>query len=128
MSKSRRSPSVIWSRYFARIAPAMLPHLAGRPLNLHRFPNGVAAAGFWQKDIPKSAPSWLTTWEETDVPDEHGGPTRNWSPTASETLCWLGNQTAFEVHAWTSTCADPWRPTFALIDIDPGPATSGRRR
>ena len=39
-------------RYFARIAPTMLPHLADRPLNLQRFPNGAGAPGFWQKDIP----------------------------------------------------------------------------
>ena len=40
------------------------------------------------------------------------------------TLCWLGNQAAFEIHAWTSTLQDPWAPTFALIDIDPGTATT----
>ena len=43
--------------YFARIAPVMLPHLADRPLNLQRFPNGSGAPGFWQKDIPSSAPA-----------------------------------------------------------------------
>src|SRR6478735_8802004 len=52
-------------RYFARIAPTMLPHLAERPLNLQRFPNGAAAPGFWQKDIPGTAPKWLTIWHET---------------------------------------------------------------
>jgi bifunctional non-homologous end joining protein LigD len=40
------------------------------------------------------------------------------------TLCWLGNLAAFEVHAWTSRLADPTRPTFALIDIDPGTKTA----
>ena len=43
-------------RYFARIAPTMLPHLDDRPLNLQRFPNGAGAPGFWQKDIPATAP------------------------------------------------------------------------
>ena len=46
-------------RYFARIAPAMLPHLADRPLNLHRFPNGAGGPSFWQKDMPDTAPGWL---------------------------------------------------------------------
>src|SRR6185369_8637345 len=54
-------------RYFARIAPTMLPHLADRPLNLQRFPNGAGAPGFWQKDIPATAPTWLTRWHETGV-------------------------------------------------------------
>ena len=46
-------------RYFARIAPTMLRHVADRPLNLQRFPNGAGAPGFWQKDIPETAPKWL---------------------------------------------------------------------
>ncbi|HET9614641.1 MAG TPA: non-homologous end-joining DNA ligase, partial [Candidatus Limnocylindrales bacterium] len=49
-------------RYFARIAPTLLPHLAERPLNLHRFPNGAGKPGFWQKDIPDTAPGWLRRW------------------------------------------------------------------
>jgi DNA ligase D-like protein (predicted ligase)/DNA ligase D-like protein (predicted polymerase)/DNA ligase D-like protein (predicted 3'-phosphoesterase) len=110
--------------YFAQIAPVMLAHLAGRPLNLHRFPNGIGAPGFWQKDIPASAPPWLTTWEEAGVPQERRRANTHLVADGVAALCWLGNQTSFEVHAWTATCADPWRPTFALIDIDPGPATT----
>ena len=52
-------------RYFARIAPAMLPHLAERPLNLQRFPNGADGPGFWQKDIPSTAPTWLRRWRRS---------------------------------------------------------------
>ncbi len=111
--------------YYARIAPAMLPHLADRPLNLHRFPNGIAKPGFWQKAIPSSAPSWLTRWHESGV-EERADRTANDHLVADgvATLVWLANQAAFEVHAWTSMCADPARPTFALVDIDPGPATT----
>jgi bifunctional non-homologous end joining protein LigD len=47
-------------RYYAQVAPYLLPYLADRPVNLHRFPNGVDKAGFWQKQIPAHAPSWLT--------------------------------------------------------------------
>lgn len=109
--------------YFARIAPAMLPHLSGRPLNLHRFPNGIERPGFWQKDMPRSTPDWLTLWHETGVEEDRAANAHLVADSAAS-LAWLGNQTAFEVHAWTSTCADPTRPTFALIDIDPGTATT----
>ena len=54
-------------RYFATIAPTMLPHLYDRPLNLQRFPNGAGRPGFWQKNIPETAPKWLTRWHETGV-------------------------------------------------------------
>ncbi|HEY3335995.1 MAG TPA: DNA ligase D, partial [Candidatus Limnocylindrales bacterium] len=111
--------------YFARIAPAMLPHLAERPLNLQRFPNGADAPGFWQKDIPSSAPRWLTIWHETGFRErEDRAPNDHLIADRAASLCWLGNQAAFEIHAWTSTLHEPWMPTFALIDIDPGPKTT----
>jgi bifunctional non-homologous end joining protein LigD len=111
--------------YFARIAPTMLPHLAERPLNLQRFPNGAEGPSFWQKDIPASAPGWLRRWREVGV-DERDDRKANEHLIADRvaTLCWLGNQAAFEVHAWTSRLEDPARPTFALIDIDPGTKTT----
>lgn len=112
-------------RYFARIAPAMLPHLADRPLNLQRFPNGAGAPGFWQKDIPGHAPRWLTIWHERGFRErEDRAPNDHLVADRAAALCWLGNQAAFEIHAWTSTLHDPWTPTFALIDIDPGPKTT----
>ena len=111
--------------YFARIAPSMLPHLADRPLNLQRFPNGAARPGFWQKDIPSSAPKWLTIWHETGFRErEDRAANDHLVADRAATLCWLGNQASFEIHAWTSTTEDPWTPTFALIDIDPGTKTT----
>jgi DNA ligase D, 3''-phosphoesterase domain/DNA polymerase LigD, ligase domain len=109
-------------RYFARIAPAMLPHLEERPLNLHRFPNGADGPGFWQKDIPESAPSWLRRWREVGVSERDANEHLIGDRVAA--LAWLGNQAAFEVHAWTSRLDAPDRPTFALIDIDPGTKTT----
>jgi bifunctional non-homologous end joining protein LigD len=108
--------------YFGHIAPAMLPHLVDRPLNLHRFPNGVGGPGFWQKDIPATAPSWLRRWKEVGVADRDA----NLHLIADEvaTLCWLGNQAAFEIHAWTGKIDAPDKPTFALVDIDPGEKTT----
>ncbi len=53
-----------------------------------------------------------------------GPPTTTSSPTASPSLCWLGNQASFEIHAWTGKLPEPWQPTFAYIDIDPGEKTT----
>ena len=112
-------------RYFARIAPTMLRHLADRPLNLQRFPNGAGAPGFWQKDIPATAPSWLTRWHETGVDGrEDRQANDHLLADRAATLAWLGNQASFEIHAWTGRLPEPWQPTFAYIDIDPGEATT----
>jgi len=108
-------------RYFATIAPVMLPHLADRPLNLHRYPNGAAAGGFWQKNI-KDQPAWVRTWREVGVEDR--APNVHVIADSAATLAWLGNQAAFEIHAWTTKLDEPAHPTFALIDIDPGEATT----
>jgi bifunctional non-homologous end joining protein LigD len=108
--------------YFARIAPTLLPHLVERPLNLHRFPNGADGPGFWQKDIPDTAPGWLRRWHEVGVDDREANDHLIADRVA--TLCWLGNQAAFEIHAWTARLEEPFRPTFALIDIDPGTRTT----
>ena len=112
-------------RYFARIAPTMLPHLRDRPLNLQRFPNGAGAPGFWQKDIPGTAPTWLTRWHESGL-DGRADRDANDHLIADRvaTLAWLGNQASFEIHAWTGKLPEPWQPTFALIDIDPGDRTT----
>ena len=112
-------------RYFARIAPTILPHLADRPLNLNRFPNGVGGPGFWQKDLPDTVPGWLNRWVETGVEErEDRKPNTHLLADRVATMCWLGNQAAFEIHAWTSKKEDPWRPAFALVDIDPGDKTT----
>ena len=112
-------------RYFARIAPTMLPHLVDRPLNLQRFPNGAGAPGFWQKDIPASAPAWLTRWRETGLDGRQDRDANDHLiADRAATLAWLGNQASFEIHAWTGRLPEPWQPTFAYIDIDPGEKTT----
>ena len=45
--------------YYGRIAPVMLPHLAGRPLSFERYPDGIAAEGFMQKNASDYFPSWI---------------------------------------------------------------------
>jgi bifunctional non-homologous end joining protein LigD len=112
-------------RFYTTIAPTMLPHLIDRPLNLHRFPNGAAAPGFWQKDIPETAPKWLKRWHETGV-DGRSDREANDHLLAVDaaSLGWLANQASFEVHAWTGKLPEPWQPTFAYVDIDPGEKTT----
>jgi bifunctional non-homologous end joining protein LigD len=112
-------------RFYTTIAPVMLPHLIDRPLNLHRFPNGAGAPGFWQKDIPETAPKWLKRWHETGV-DGRTDREANDHLLAVDaaSLGWLANQASFEVHAWTGKLPEPWQPTFAYVDIDPGEKTT----
>ncbi|MBN9107391.1 MAG: ATP-dependent DNA ligase [Pseudonocardia sp.] len=47
--------------YYTAVADVMLPHLVGRPLVLHRFPDGVDDAGFFQKQAPRGLPEAAET-------------------------------------------------------------------
>ncbi len=56
--------------YAARIAPTSLPYLRGRPVNLHRFPDGAGSKGFWHKQRPAHAPAWLGAWDNPDADED----------------------------------------------------------
>ena len=109
-------------RYLVQVGPVMLPHLAGRALNLARYPDGVDGDFFWQKDVAKGTPDWVTRWREPDPPDRR--PHAYVVADGLATLAWLGNQAAVELHPWTSPIDAPAEPRWALIDIDPGTRTT----
>jgi bifunctional non-homologous end joining protein LigD len=109
-------------RYAACIAPVVLPYLAGRALNMHRFPGGADTPGFWHKQLPGHAPEWISRWRN---PEAGPGETNTYLVVSeAATLVWVANFGALEWHAWTSCTDQPHLPSYALIDIDPGPATS----
>jgi bifunctional non-homologous end joining protein LigD len=108
--------------YTAQIAPVILPYLAGRPLNMHRFPGGASQPGFWHKQLPDHAPQWVPRWRN---PEAKPGETTTYLVVDDPaTLVWAANFGALEWHAWTARASDPASPTYALIDIDPGQGTS----
>jgi bifunctional non-homologous end joining protein LigD len=108
-------------RYAAQIAPTILPYLTRRALNMHRYPDGAQAKGFWHKELPEHAPEWLARWTN---PQADPGETQTYlvvdEPAA---LVWAANFGALEWHAWTSRVDAPHQPTYALVDLDPGSNT-----
>ncbi len=108
--------------YAARIAPVILPYLAGRPLNMHRFPGGVGVPGFWHKQLPDHAPDWVPRWDNPEA--ERGRTTTYLVVDEPAALVWAANFGALEWHAWTATTTSPRSPSYALIDIDPGSSTT----
>jgi bifunctional non-homologous end joining protein LigD len=109
-------------RYYTVVAPAILPYLAGRPVNSRRFPDGITHKGFWQKAVPTGTPDWVTRWRNTEAdPDE----TQEYVIVDSvPTLALMANYAAVELNPWTSLATAPHEPTWALIDIDPGEETT----
>lgn len=108
--------------YHARVAPFMLPYLADRAVNPHRYPNGADKPGFWHKARPEHAPAFVCAWRYEDAdPDETQIYSIIDNPAA---LAWMANYGAIELNPWTSRAERPHQPTWALIDIDPGPSNT----
>jgi bifunctional non-homologous end joining protein LigD len=98
--------------YYTRIAPVVVPHLTDRPLTLKRYPNGVDAPYFYEKQSPSHRPDWVQTIRVQDV-DYTLAQDR-------ATLVWLANLADIELHTSLSLQADPQRPTMLVFDLDPG--------
>ena len=98
--------------YYARIAPAVLPHLRDRPLTLKRYPNGVDEEYFYEKQSPSHRPDWVHTSRigSIDYTLAQDRPT----------LVWLANLADIELHTSLATARSPERPTQMVFDLDPG--------
>jgi bifunctional non-homologous end joining protein LigD len=105
--------------YYVRIAPAMLPHLAGRALTRKRYPNGVDAEFFYEKNAPMHRPDWVKTapiWSSSNRRTVHYILADDLA-----TLVWLANLAAIELHPSLALAKDVTCPTMMVFDLDPGP-------
>jgi bifunctional non-homologous end joining protein LigD len=105
--------------YYAKVAPAIVPHLAKRPLTLRRFPEGVddTDAAFFEKRCPKHRPDWVKT---SPVPASTG-PIDFCVCEDLPTLIWMAQLAAIELHPSLSLAKKTERPTVLAFDLDPGP-------
>jgi len=105
--------------YYIRMAPRMLPFLSGRPLTMHRFPEGVEGEEFYEKDTPQGTPSFVETytwWSKTAERNVHFVLCNN-----LDTLIWLANLASLEIHTTLSVTKSFASPDFLFVDIDPEP-------
>jgi bifunctional non-homologous end joining protein LigD len=105
--------------YYRDVAETMLPHLAGRPLNLQRFPNGVEGHGFWQQGAADHFPDWVRT--VTVERRGRGGTVDHVVCEDAATIVYLANLATVTFHAWTSTIEHLARPDLVILDLDPDP-------
>jgi bifunctional non-homologous end joining protein LigD len=116
----------IWN-YYEAIAPVMLPHLAGRPLTLQRYPDGIDGEEWYQQNVPLKQPAFVRL---VDSGPHHENKKRIVCDSL-DTLLWLANLAALTIHQWTSHV--PPRattraaidhalslPDYVVIDLDPG--------
>jgi bifunctional non-homologous end joining protein LigD len=104
--------------FYIRMAEWVLPHLKDRPITLKRYPDGINAAHFYEKDAPKYTPEWVRIFEVQrrnldvfiryividDLP----------------TLAWCSNTANLELHPFLHKAPHVDRPTAVAFDLDPG--------
>jgi bifunctional non-homologous end joining protein LigD len=103
--------------YFELVAPVLLEHIRDRPLSLQRWPNGIHAPSFFQKEAPQVLPPFVRT--EPILHDEGRKVTRYVVADNVETILWLANLTAFTIHPWGSRVGSLHEPDFMILDLDP---------
>ncbi len=104
--------------YYKEIAPVMIPYLKNRPESMHRFPNGIAGASFYQKDVnPATMPEWLITKKM------YSGSNKTYIDylicNDAATLVYMANLGCIEIHPWNSRITKPDSPDWMVIDLDP---------
>jgi len=104
--------------YYQAVARWMLPHLEDRPLSLERYPDGIGKQSFFEKNVPRGAPSWLRT---VAIAGGEKRATVNYIVCDdARTLAYLANMAAITMHVWTSRAESLDQPDYVFFDLDPG--------
>jgi bifunctional non-homologous end joining protein LigD len=111
------------ARYYEAVADAMLPHLAGRPLNLERFPDGIEGHRLVQQSAGKYFPGWIA---RAQTPKK-GGSVEHVVARDAATLVYLAGQAALTLHRWLSRTDRLDRPDVLVVDLDPSDPSSDVR-
>ncbi len=107
--------------YYSRIAPVLLPHLAGRPLTMKRWPDGVDGHSFFEKNAPSHRPDWLRVERLASPGSTKHRESIDYAVIEDLAgLMWVANLATLELHT------PMWRvggdgPDLLVLDLDPGP-------
>jgi len=112
--------------YYQRIAPVLLPHIAGRPLTLKRYPDGVDGQAFFHKHVTENRPDWI----QTATVNSASSRAQSSRPRGTvvtylvvddlPSLIWAANLAGLELHVPMWRMPDVREPDLLVFDLDPG--------
>ena len=108
-------------RYYAAIAPVLLPHLRDRAMVMKRYPNGIAGKSFFMKRAPSPRPDWIETCR---IQHRSGNVIDFPMVQDLASLLWIVNLGCIDLNPWYATCDDTDRPDVLHFDLDPTPGAT----
>jgi bifunctional non-homologous end joining protein LigD len=108
-------------RYYAAIAPVLLPYLANRAMVMKRYPDGAVGKYFFMKRTPTPHPSWL---RQCAIEHASGNVIEFPVIDGLPALLWVVNLGCIDLNPWYARCDDVDRPDCLYMDLDPGPGAS----
>ena len=107
--------------YYQRVAPVLLPHIAGRPLTLKRYPEGVDGEAFFQKHVTAHRPDWIRTARVNSESSRARGTTVTYLVVDDlPALIWAANLAGLELHTPMWRMPHVREPDLLVFDLDPG--------
>ncbi len=104
--------------HYLRMAPVLVPHIAGRPMILKRYPNGIDEDFFFQHSI-EDGPGWMARASLSRSGRSEDKLSHYVIVDDPMALLWLVNLGCIDLNPWQSLAATPDEPTFVLFDLDP---------
>jgi bifunctional non-homologous end joining protein LigD len=108
--------------YYLHVAPVLLPHIASRAVTIKRYPEGVDASFFYQKNAPAHRPDWVPTAKLASPGSTKSRETIEYLLGGDlPTLIWAANLAALELHTPMWRYPHLGEPDLLVFDLDPGP-------
>lgn len=111
--------------YYLHVAPVLLPHIASRAVTIKRYPEGVDASFFYQKNAPAHRPDWVPTARLASPGSTKSRETIEYLLGGDlPTLIWAANLAALELHTPMWRYPHLGEPDLLVFDLDPGPPST----
>ena len=104
--------------YYDAMAKPMMRALAGRPLSLEHWNQGIDRPSWFHQHLGKEAPSWLTTIA-TPTRVSSRQTVSHLVADSPEALRWLAQMSVLTVHMWNSHEPKLEEPDWIVFDLDP---------
>ena len=112
--------------YYGKVAPVLVPHLKSRPFTMKRWPMGIRAESYFQKQAPKGLPDWVKTKQFRTHPREGGSRLVDFVLVNDKsTLLSMVQLNCVDMNAWYSRVDKPDRPDYVVFDLDPPESRNG---